>query len=117
MPNGSGPARVLHRIGTDSIAPRRYGSSAWLDVASPSTISGCSVRNTRADTLVSSSTDIGCTPSGASPSTATACSVPVTRSSRRIEPRVAPTVSDTSRRIVDAVSSSVTARPRISLIV
>jgi hypothetical protein len=51
------------------------------------------------------------------PSAATACNVPVTRSCTRIEARLAPTVSDTSVRIVAAVSSSVTARPRISLIV
>jgi hypothetical protein len=42
--------------------------------------------------------------------------VSVTRSWTKIAARRAPTVSDTSVRIVAAVSSRVTARPRISLI-
>ena len=48
---------------------------------------------------------------------ATTCSVSVTRSWTRIDALRAPTVSEISVRIVAAASSSVTVRPRISLMV
>src|SRR6185437_6147784 len=79
-------------------------------------IARCS-RNARADTLHSSPSAMGGTSSGGAPSTATACSVSVTPSCTRMDPRRAPTVSEISLRIVAAVSSSETVRPRISVIV
>ncbi len=116
-PNGSPPSRVLHRIGTDSISPRRYPSSAGAAHAPGSESVGSSVCSTRPEMLDRSSTATGAMASGEMPNAAIACSVPVTRSMSRIAPHSALTVSETSVRIVDAVSSSVTARPRISLIV
>ena len=104
-------------IGTDIIAPFRYGRSASQSNSPSSTMRRCCSRKTSAETEQASSTAIGGASAATRPNAATTCSVSVTRSWTSIDARRAPTVADTSSRMVTAVSSWMTARPRISLIV
>src|SRR4029077_9126277 len=84
-PNGSPPRGVVHMIGTDSIAPRRYGASAGQSIWSPSTRSGCWVRKTRALTLHGSWTLIGDVCEASAPSAATTRRVSFVGSWTRID--------------------------------
>ena len=114
---GSPPPGAVQRIGTESISPLRTGASVSEPGRSrPAIIAWC-VLKTRALMLLGSAREIGVSSLTPTPSAATGTSWLFAASCTISAPLRAPTVSESSWRMIVAASSSATVRPRISLIV